>query len=106
MRIYRRDKTLYIVPMCDLIASQVEELRDAILDKFKKENSISHVILNAEGIDVVDSLGVNLIIGTYRQSDSQSMSFEVINASMRFTKISAFFKFEDFFKVSPEKKTK
>lgn len=106
MKIYKKDKTVYIVPNCDLVASNVEKIRDSVLMKLKKESSIEHLVLNVNGIEVVDSLGVNLIIGIYREAASQSMDFQVTNANEKFQKISGFFKFEDFFKVSSGSKTK
>ena len=106
MKMHRKDKTLYIVPECDLVASQVVKLRESILNKLKKEQSLEHIVLNVKDIDVVDSLGINLIIGIYRHGESLSISFEIVNASEKFIKISNFFKFEDFFNVSPEKKAK
>ncbi len=106
MRAYVEDNTLYIIPESDLVASKVEELRDGILTELKKEDPAKHVIFNVKSIDIVDSLGVNLIIGVYRQCESVSRSFEIINANEKFIKISNFFKFQDYFKVSPEKKAK
>ena len=102
MEIYREDKTLYIVPNCDLTASHVEELRDGILNKLRSEESLESIVFDVKGIEVVDSLGVNLIIGTYRHAESQSIQFEVINANEKFMKISDFFQFENFFSVTPE----
>ena len=106
MKIRKKEKTLYIQPECELIASQVEKLRDGILNKLKKELAINHIVLDVKNVGVVDSLGVNLIIGTFQQSKSQSLSFEIVNASENFIKVANFFQFKEFFNVSPEKKSK
>lgn len=106
MKIQKKAGNLTITPECELVASKVVELRDAILTRLKKEDDIKHVKFNAQGISVVDSLGVNLIIGTYRECESRSLSFEVINANDQFAKVSDFFHFKNFFKVTPEQNKK
>lgn len=102
MKIDRNNTTLRIAPESDLIASQVEALRDDVLASLKQEAELDQIVLDATGIDVIDSLGVNLIIGIFRESESRSISFEVINASEKFKRVSDFFQFENFFNVSPE----
>lgn len=106
MELIRKDETLYIQPECDLIASQVASIRDTILEKLKSETGLSEIVLDVQNTEVVDSLGVNLIIGTYRQCESMSLKFEIINAGEKFIKVSDFFQFNSYFNVRPEKQTK
>lgn len=102
MKLYKRNDTLYIVPETDLVASQVELLRDTILKKLKNETSLKQIVLNVKGIEIIDSLGVNLIVGTFKQGEALSAEFKIINAGEKFIKISDFFQFTEFFTVLAE----
>jgi hypothetical protein len=53
----------------------------------------------------VDSLGVNLIIGIYRQAVAEAKTFEIINAGSRFIKVAQFFRFYSLFSVNGETAT-
>lgn len=102
MKIHRIKNRLTIAPESDLIASQVETLRTEILTSLKQETALEQIVLDATGIEVIDSLGVNLIIGIFRESESRSIPFEVTNASDKFKRVSDFFQFKNYFNVSPE----
>ena len=82
-----QDKRLVLQPQADLVASQIEVLRDAVLTQMKQEPDVTGVVRDATGIEIVDSLGVNLIIGIYRQAVADTKTFEVINAGSRFIKV-------------------
>ena len=93
---------LILQPQTDLIASHIEVLREAVLPEMKKHHGVTGVILDATGIDIVDSLGVNLIIGIYRQAAAESKTFEIINAGEKFIKVARFFRFYSLFSVNGE----
>ena len=97
-----QDKRLVLQPQADLVASQIEVLRDAVLTQMKKYPDVTGVVLDATGIEIVDSLGVNLIIGIYRQAVADTKTFEVINAGSRFIKVAQFFRFFSLFNVNGE----
>ncbi|MCK5544704.1 MAG: STAS domain-containing protein [Desulfobulbaceae bacterium] len=99
MKAEKKDGALVLTPEIDLVASGIEKLRDSILAHFKENPDVSKVILDAAEIEVVDSLGVNLMIGLYRQADAESKEFEVINAGEKFMKVAKFFRFLSLFKV-------
>jgi anti-anti-sigma factor len=102
MKTVCQEKSLVLRPETDLIASQIEELRNAVLEQMKKFPEVESVVLDAEGIEIVDSLGVNLIIGIYRQAVADSKGFEVINAGSRFVKVAQFFRFFSLFTINGE----
>ena len=98
--------TLYLVPETDLLASRIEGLRDSFSRKLKENPSVSRVVLKADHIDEMDSLGVNLIIGIYRQVISESKSFEITGAGEKFLKVANFFRFPELFEINREDKAK
>ncbi len=94
--------TLVIKPETDLIASRIEELRDFFMKQIEEHPDLNHVILDAHGIKFVDSLGVNLIVGLYRQLASASKSLEINGAGKNFMKVAGFFRFSSLFPVNEE----
>jgi len=97
--------TLYLVPETDLVASRIEALRSRFLKKLKENPGVSKVVLKADHIEEMDSLGVNLIIGIYRQVDSESKSFEITGAGEKFLKVAEFFRFPALFNINSGDKT-
>ena len=91
--------TLYLEPKTDLVASQIERLRDSFLAKLKAYPNVSKVILKADNIEIVDSLGVNLIIGIYRQVHADAKTFEITGAGEKFLKVANFFQFYSLFNI-------
>ncbi|MFO7754227.1 MAG: Hpt domain-containing protein [Desulfobacteraceae bacterium] len=98
--------TIYLVPETDLVASRIEELRDRFSRSLKENPSVSNVVLKADHIENMDSLGVNLIIGIYRQVHSESKSFEITGAGEKFLKVANFFRFPDLFNINREDQAK
>jgi len=102
MKVLLQENSLVLQPETDLIASKIEELRNDVLAQMKKHPEAEAIVLDATGIEIVDSLGVNLIIGIYRQAVADSKSFEVINAGSRFIKVAQFFRFFSLFSINGE----
>ena len=97
-----QNNQLILQPEADLVASHIEVLRDAVLAQMKKHPDVTGVVLDATGVEIVDSLGVNLIIGIYRQAVAEAKTFEVINAGNRFIKVAQFFRFFSLFSINGE----
>ncbi len=102
MNVIIQENRLIVQPQTDLIASHIEVLREAVLPVMKKHHSVTGVVLDATGIEIVDSLGVNLLIGIYRQAAAESKTFEIINAGEKFIKVARFFRFYSLFSVNGE----
>lgn len=92
MKIRKENNTLLLIPETDLIASRIEELRDYFAQQLDEHPDVSHFVLDVDGIDFVDSLGVNLIVGLYRQVTDQSKTIEIIGAGKNFMKVASFFR--------------
>lgn len=99
VNIYSRNGALYIVPRTNLISDGISYLRESFLGAIR-DNSERTVVLDVNGVDVVDSMGVNLIIGLYRELDATSRTLQIINAGEKFMKVADFFKFSSLFTIS------
>jgi len=102
MKTYKKDETFFLLPETDLVASQMEEIRDYFMNELRNNDDTDQVTLDAKGIEIVDSLGVNLIIGLYRHVSTESKKFSVINAGEKFMKVANFFRFSTLFEIEAE----
>lgn len=93
--------TLYLTPDSDLVASRIESIRDDFLKKIRENPDVSGVILAVDHVENMDSLGVNLVIGIYRQMTAESKKFKITGAGQRFMKVAKFFQFPALFTIEP-----
>lgn len=100
MEIRKQDDTLYFIPKTNLTADRIEKLRKEFLDGLNKHPDAATVVLQAAHIETVDSLGVNLIIGLYRQVSSESRTFKITGAGKTFLKLAGFFQLTKIFTIS------
>mgnify|MGYP006277608363 CR=1 FL=1 len=100
MDIRKQDDTLYLIPETNLTADRIENLRNEFMDGLNSNPDASTVIMQADYIDKVDSLGINLIIGVYRQVSSESKTFKITGAGETFLKLAGFFQLTKIFTIS------
>jgi chemotaxis protein histidine kinase CheA len=93
--------TLYLTPDSDLVASEIESIRDDFLKKIRENPDVSGVVLKVDHVENMDSLGVNLVIGIFRQMTAESKEFKVTGAGQRFMKVAKFFQFPALFTIEP-----
>ncbi len=93
-------KTLILTPETDLVASSIEEIRDYCLSQLEGNPNVAKVVLDVGGIEFVDSLGVNFIVGLYRQATSDVKTIEIVGAGQSFMKVANFFRFPSLFPVN------
>ena len=102
MKVRRENGKLFLIPESDLIASRIEELRDYFAEQLEQHPDVSSVLLDVSGTAFVDSLGVNLIVGLYRQVTSADKTIEIIGAGESFMKVADFFRLTSLFSVRSE----
>jgi len=90
---------LVLIPETDLIASRIDELRGYFTQKLDEHEETVHVVLDVTGVDFVDSLGVNLIVGLYRQVTDDKKTVEIIGAGRDFMKVANFFRLPSLFSI-------
>lgn len=100
MRVKREGDKLYLFPETDLVASRIEKLRDFFKKQLNEHSDIDHIYLNVQDVDIVDSLGVNLIVGLYQELTEKSKTMEIIGAGENFMKVANFFRLTSLFPVT------
>jgi anti-anti-sigma factor len=104
MNVRKEGNALILIPESDLIASNIEGLRDYFLTQLRQHSEFEHVRLDAQGINSVDSLGVNLIVGLYREVMSKSATIEITGAGESFMKVANFFRLPSLFPIKSAEK--
>lgn len=93
---------LYLTPETDLVASRIEALRRFFTEKLKAHPEASRVVLDVHGVETVDSLGVNLIVGLYREAMAGDRTIEITGANEKFMKVASFFRLPAIFTIHQE----
>lgn len=94
--------TLFLVPETDLVASRIESLRNFFTEKMTAHPDAVRVVLDVHGVETVDSLGVNLIVGLYREAAGASKTIEIVGANEKFMKVARFFRLPAIFTIHQE----
>lgn len=100
MDIRKEKNTLFLIPDSDFTAGRIESLRNEFLEALNTHPDASTVVLQANRVETVDSLGVNLIIGIFRQVTGESKSFQITGAGPVLLKLAAFFQLTKLFTIS------
>lgn len=95
------DDRLILIPATDLVASRIEALRDFFTDTLQRNPDLPQVVLDVTGVHIVDSLGVNLIVGLFRQTAADGRSMELMGANPDFMKVANFFRLPTLFPIRP-----
>lgn len=94
---------LWLTPESDLVASRIEALRNFFAEQMKAHPEAARIVLNVSGVETVDSLGVNLIVGLYREASAASKTMEIVGANDKFMKVASFFRLPAIFTIHQEK---
>jgi anti-anti-sigma factor len=72
-------KSDVIKPGKDVVASMAEEFKKSLLDLIKK--GITELVIDLSGVEVVDSVGLGVMIATHNSLNKTGGKLKVINAS-------------------------
>ncbi len=77
----------------NLVASYVEDLRGEL--KKHISNKISKLTLNFAGLDMIDSMGIGLVVSTHNALAERDAYFEIINLSADLYKLMKVMRLEE-----------
>ncbi len=93
-------KTLELQALNNLVASNLEVQTNVIKESFDKYQEIDLVVLNLANVSEIDSMGVNLVVGLYKQTVAKKITFKVSNASRSIINLFNLFKLTSYFEVT------
>jgi anti-anti-sigma factor len=90
---------LEIILVDNLVASNLEN-QEAAIREFINTDNIEHVKLNMENVTEIDSLGINLIVGVYKELTKKEIKFSTINTNSQIKNLFSMFKLSSYFDVA------
>jgi anti-anti-sigma factor len=98
-KLERNDGTLRIEAAGNLVASSVEGQREFLLKALEKPEG--KVVLNLSATDLVDSLGITLILGLFKTCQKSAIGFQVDGVSSSIMRVFKLFNLPKLFPVTP-----
>ena len=77
----------------DALAKQFREIVDASV------NDVNQIVLDLDGIDTIDSQGLNLLIGLFQECKRKKWGFKVVNCTENVRWLFSIFKLTEVFGV-------
>jgi anti-anti-sigma factor len=100
MKAQVNDNILELTVMNNLVASNLDEQMLAAKEALEQHKEVEFVYLNLENVKEIDSLGINLVVGLYKQISAQNQKFSVTNTSRAIRNLFQLFKLNAYFEVS------
>jgi len=83
----------------NLVATNASKMLAEIKAIIEDVENIHQVIADITKVDVMDSLGVNLLVGVYKQCSEQNWTFRVAGASPSILRLFSLYKLTSYFGI-------
>lgn len=100
MEVNLMENRLEFIAKDNLVAANLEAQMSVIKDAMSKYSDITEVTLNLKNVTEIDSMGINLVVGLYKQVNAASKKFSVNNVSRPILNLFNLFKLTSYFDVS------
>jgi len=98
-------QTLRIIPETDFVASRIDDLKKYCWEMVDGHPDAAHIVLDACGVDLMDSLGVNFIVGLFRKAEASHKTLEIVRAEKNFMEVACFFRLGSLFPIHAREET-
>lgn len=95
-----KENTIEFVAKSNLVASNLDNQLSLIKDTLSKNPNVETIVLNLGNVTEIDSMGINLVVGLYKQVHAENRSFSVTNTSRAILNLFNLFKLTSYFEVS------
>ena len=97
---YRKKQgSLTCVVKTNLIASNIPDIREDLLARIDQDDKWKELVLDLSDTDVIDSIGVNLVVNLYKKIDSANKSFKTIGCNKSIMEVLKLFRLDQHFKI-------
>jgi len=83
----------------DLVASYLDDQLSSAKIILKENPDQEEIVLNMSNVNEIDSLGINLVVGLYKQIAADQKKFKTINVSKPIKNLFNLFKLSTYFEV-------
>ena len=87
----------------EITATTVPVLRDKFVEFLQGEADWEEMVLDCRNVETIDSIGVNLVVGLFKQTRTLKRSFRMTGCNPTVLKIVKLFRLDDQFIVEAEK---
>lgn len=98
MRSLLNENQLLIIADENFISTAVHDLRKALQEVFNQDPKVP-VILNLEKCLIIDSQGLNLIVGLYKECVRRGLRMQIVGASEANRRLFSIFKLKALFNI-------
>lgn len=98
IKIKTQDGCTEMSPGGDLVASSVENLRTGMVKALK--DAKGQVVLDLTGTQQIDSLGITLILGLFKDCQKESLTFSIKNVNRDLMRVFRLFNLGKFFSIA------
>jgi anti-anti-sigma factor len=91
------DQVLRLKPQVDLVASTVEAQRDTMMKAL--ESGASAVVLDLDGVEQLDSLGITLVLGLFKTCQKAGTPFSIEGVKSDIMRVFRLFNLPKFFPI-------
>lgn len=89
--------TLRLAPLGNLVANNVDAQRAALKEHLGQAQKA--VVLDLGAAELVDSLGITLVVGLYKSCKERGLAFSVAGASAEVLRLFKFFSLNEVFEI-------
>lgn len=100
MEVNLMDNRIEFIAKDNLVAANLENQMSMIKDAMSKNTDAEEVVLNLKNVTEIDSMGINLVVGLYKQVNALGKKFSVTNVSRPILNLFNLFKLTSYFDVS------
>jgi anti-sigma B factor antagonist len=94
----KKGEVLRLIPRTDLVASTVEEHRASMMKAL--ETAEKSVVLDLGEVNLIDSLGITLVLGLFKSCQKSGSSFAIEGVKPDIVRVFKLFNLTKFFPVS------
>lgn len=100
MRMEVDGKDLVLQPEQNLIAVNLEDQEKRIRKGLEDHGDVSGIVLDLSLVDEIDSLGINLVVGLFKELEKRGLKFRVTGCIQPIKNLFNLFKLSSYFEVT------
>ncbi len=81
----------------DLIAPNVKKMKEVLNDALNEVDEIDEVVIDMDGIENIDSVGVSFVVSLYKNISNEGLEFRIVNASSDIVQLFKLMRLDEFF---------
>lgn len=85
----------------DIVSTTVQTLKKLFLELLNQLSDVETVVLDLKEVDIVDSQGLNFLIGLYIECEKKKLNLKISHCNSNNHKLLAIFKLDKLFGVEP-----